>query len=726
MSLRPKLRTFLSSLGLVACVFAVYAAVARHDFVAYDSAQYITNNPRVLAGLSWSNVAWALGATWAANWHPLTWMSHMLDVSLFGVNPAAHHLENVAWHAANSVLLFLFLQRATKAWGKSLFVAALFALHPLHVESVAWIVERKDLLSTFFGLACFAMYARYAERPSFARYAAVFALLALGLMAKPMLVTWPCLMLLLDRWPLARNDLGARRLVLEKLPLFALSIGSCIATIAAQRAGGAVQSLHDLSIDLRLENAIAAYATYVEKTLWPVRLAVYYPLRTSSTPGSELALAAAIVAGASAIAWTQRRARAYLFTGWFFFVGALVPVIGIVQVGGQALADRYTYVPSIGLFIVAAWGGAELCERMFARSRSIEGARAPSRWLGLLSSIAILASLGVATVRQVATWRDTETLSEHALAVTEENNVAHNLLGMALVDQNRLDDACAHFREALRIAPNDVDAIDNYGAALLRMNRTDEAEAQFRRALSLAPTRANLHHHLGMALQAKWRLDEALTYLTEAVRLSPEYAAAQTSRAQVLEQLGRSDEARQAYERAIAARPNYIPALMNLARLLARTNDDDGAAVVLTRAIAIEPSNPEIHRGLARAYTARARWREASAELELVLRLRPGWPLAEADLAWLLATASDPSVRDVKRAIEIGERAVRASGERSATVLDALAMAYAADQRFADARTTAEKALARAKDINDVELATRIERRMAAYRENRIDAETRR
>jgi Flp pilus assembly protein TadD len=729
MILRTKLRTFVSCLGLVACVFAVFGQVASHDFVAYDSAQYITNNPHVLSGLSWKNVEWAFTSSWSANWHPLTWISHMLDVQLFGLEPAWHQLENVHWHALNSVLLFLVFQRMTKQWGKSLFVAALFALHPLHVESVAWIVERKDLLSTFFGLLCFACYARFAERPSIARYLGVIVFLALGLLSKPMLVTWPCLLLLLDLWPLGRSALGARRLFVEKLPLFALSAGSCIATVVAQRAGGAVQSLTQLSLDVRLENALAAYATYVGNTIWPAKLAIYYPLRATELGAGELTIGAALVAGLSILAWREMRRRAYLFTGWFFFLGALVPVIGIVQVGGQALADRYTYVPAIGLFVIAAWGGEELCARIASGSaRAPITATNPERGKRLALASATIACVALAIVawRQVGTWRDTETVSEHALAVTEENHVAHNLLGMSLVDRGRMEDALEQFREALRIAPGDVDALDNYGAALTRVGRFDEAEAQFRKGLSLAPSRANLHHHLGMALQSQGHYEEALVYLSEAVRLSPEYAAAHTSRGQVLEQLGRNDEARAAYEHAIAARPNYVPALMSLARLLARTNDQDGAAVVLTRAVAIDPSNAEIHRGLARAYTARSRSREALAELELALRLRPDWPVAQADLAWLLATASDPAVRDVKRAIDLGERASRASGERAPTVLDALAAAYAAGQRFAEARATADKALARAKEMGDTELAAKIDRRLAAYRENRIDPEQRR
>jgi protein O-mannosyl-transferase len=722
MIFRPKLRTILSCFGLVACVLAVFGQVASHDFVAYDSAQYITNNARVLSGLSWRNVEWAFTSAWSANWHPLTWISHMLDVQLFGLDPKWHQLENVAWHALNSMLLFLVFQRMTKQWGRSLFVAALFALHPLHVESVAWIVERKDVLSTFFGLLCFACYALYAERPSIARYLGVTFFLALGLLSKPMLVTWPFLLLLFDLWPLERTGFGARRLFVEKLPLFALSLGSCIATVVAQASGGAVQSLTQLSLEVRLENAVAAYARYVGKAIWPANLAIYYPLRAESLGTGELALSAAVVAGLSILAWREMRRRKYLFTGWYFFLGALVPVIGVVQVGGQALADRYTYVPAIGLFVIAAWGGGELCSLLSTRLSSSAG----RAWIALSGAALVCGALAIVSWKQVGTWRDTETVSEHALAVTEENDVAHNLLGMALVDQNRLEEACAHFREALRIAPGDVDAIDNFGAALMRMGRVDEAEALFRRGLSLAPSRANLHHHLGMALQSKGKLDEALVYLNEAVHLSPEYAAAQASRGQVLEQLGRNEEARAAYERAIAARPTYIPALMNLARLLARLNDQDGAAVVLTRAVALDPSNAEIHRGLARAYMARSRAREALAELELVLRLRPDWPVAEADLAWLLATARDPNVRDVKRAIELGERSARSSGERAPTVLDALAAAYAAGQRFADARTAAEKALARAKEMGDTELVEKIERRLAAYRENRIDPDPRR
>lgn len=720
MTLRPPLRSALACVALVAGVVAVYAQVAHHDFVAYDSAQYITNNPRVLSGLSWANVEWAFTSAWAANWHPLTWISHMLDVQLFGLNPGAHLLENAAFHALNCVLLFLLLERTTGAFGRSFFVAALFALHPLHVESVAWIVERKDVLSTFFGLVCLLSYARYARAASAARYVATAIWLALGLLSKPMLVTWPCVMLLMDLWPLERRSLGARRLFVEKLPFFVLAAGSAAATVIAQRAGGAVQSLSQLPFVARAANALAAYLMYVVHALWPARLAFYYPMVALERNAPEIAGGALLVALVSWFALRSIATRAWFAFGWFLFLGTLVPVIGLVQVGGQALADRYAYVPSIGLFVIVAWGVVELSDR-YARD---DAARARNLRVASLAAACACAVLGVLAWKQAATWRDTESLSRHALEVTQDNNVAHNLLGMSLVDRGELAEACAQFEEALRIAPGDLDALDNYASTLLRMNRLDEAEPLFRKALSLAPARANLHHHLGMLLQARGSYDEALLYLNEAVRLFPGYAAAHASRGQVLEALGRLDEARAAYERAFELRPSYAPASMNLARLCMRTNDFDRAARVLERAVELDPANAEAHRGLARAYTALARGRDARAELDTVLRLRPDWALAQGDMAWLLATSSDERVRDVPRAVELGERAARASRERQPAVLDALARAYAASQRFDEARATAEKALARAQETGDAELAAKIARRLEAYRASRVDRET--
>jgi tetratricopeptide (TPR) repeat protein len=483
----------------------------------------------------------------------------------------------------------------------------------------------------------------------------------------------------------------------------------------AQSSGGAMQSLSQHPLEMRVWNALGSYAMYVGKLLWPSGLAPHYPLRPNGPPAYEVIAGAALLVVITALALIAMKRRKY-FVGWLYFVGTLVPVIGLVQVGQQAWADRFAYLPSIGFFAVVAWGGEELITRFVgsSRARSIEASVA----------LAITAACAFFAHRQVATWKDTITVGRHMLEVTTDNNVAHNLLGMGLVDAGEVEEACDHFREALRLAPGDLDALDNYGAALTRLGRYDEAAAQFRQALAMNPTRANLFQHLAQALQAQGKYTEALVYSNEAVRIHPDYWPAHTTRGQLLEQLGKNEEARAAYQRAIAIRPNYIPAWMSLARLLMRVNEYDAAAITLTRAVALDPTNAEIHRGLARAYMARSHAREAAAELELVLRLRPEWPVAEGDLAWLFATSSDASLRDPKRAVELAEHAANASGMRQPTVLDALAAAYAAAGRFAEAARTAETALARAREMNDTELVAKIEKRLAAYRMQRVDRET--
>jgi len=633
------MRLGLACLGLAAAVFLVFGRVAGHEFVAYDTRPYITENPWVLRGLSWDGIAWAFTSVHAANWHPLTWISHMADVDLFGPRPGLHHLENVAWHAANACLLLVALARMTGSLGRSLFVAALFALHPLHVESVAWVVERKDVLSTFFGFLCFLAWERWTRREHPSDLVLACSFLALGLLAKPMLVTLPCVLLLLDLWPLKRAHLGARRLFLEKLPLFVLAAGSAAMTVVAQRAGGAIQDLSNLPIAARLENAVAAYAGYLAKAFWPSDLAFYYPRAPWNWTGLLLLL------GITALAVAARRTKPYVLVGWLLFLGTLVPVIGLVQVGGQAMADRYTYVPLIGVFVIVAWGAYDF------------GAKSP------LLAAPILLALGFLAWRQVGTWKDTETLARHALAVTERNHVAHDLLGMTFLDGGRFAEAEAEFRAALAIQPGDAEAASNLAAVLDLQGRPREAEEVLRAALALSPTRAVLHQRLAL------------------VRLS-------------------------------------------LARLLLHEGDVVAAERQLALAIQANPGDAEARRGRARSLLLLGREHEAKEELEEVLRLVPTYSHARGDLAFLLATASDPALRDPARAVELAEEAARATQGRAAGVLDALAAARAATGEFADAIAVAEKAAALARQAGEVEIAARIEKRLAAYRAGTIDRET--
>ncbi len=659
---------------LALLVFSVYAQVAHHEYVVYDTGDYITENSHVLAGLTWDGFKWALTSTFAANWFPLTWLSHMLDVEIFGVDPGAHNLVNVSIHALNSILCFAWLSRMTKQWIPSLWVAAMFAIHPLHVESVAWVVERKDVLSTCFGWLCLLAWSKYTERGGAGRYVLALLLFGLGLLCKPMLVTWPFVLLLLDYWPLRREALGVRRLVVEKLPFLALTLLSAAITVHAQGSSGAIQSLEKLPLALRLSNACVSVLKYLGKAVWPSDLAFHYPHpKDNLASAAVLGSVAALVVVSTAAIWLRRRAR-YFPVGWFFFLGTLVPVIGIVQVGGQSMADRYTYIPLTGVFIVVAWGAMELA----------------ARWqkLAVVLGAAIVLALAPVTSKQVATWENTKTMCEQGVKAAGDDYVAHNLLGCYLMQNGDLDGAIPEFRRALELTPNDADSLSNLSGALLRKGAYAEAGALARRALVLAPAMPKVRNALAAALIGERRFDEALVETERAIELDPYLASAHSNRAVALATLRRPTDAETAYRRAIGLRPDLINA----------------------------------HFGLAQLLLTQRRPAEALAALGECLRLKPDWAPAVADAVWILA--NEEPVLDPARAVELGERIATTRGARNAALLDALASAYAASSRFADAIATAGRALERARETGDRELAARIERRLAAYAAGKLDRDT--
>jgi protein O-mannosyl-transferase len=518
--------------GLVAVTLTVYAQVMSHQFIILDDNRYIRENPIVNQGLTLTGIAWAFTTFHAANWHPLTWLSHMLDSQIFGLNAGGHLLVNALIHASNTVLLFLFLRRVTGAKWRSAIVAALFALHPLHVESVAWAAERKDTLSTFFGLLSLVAYARYVETPSWKRYALVAVALALGLMAKPMLVTWPFVLLLLDYWPLHRFQwkpaTGTERLikalvplVREKLPLFCLVAASMIITFIAQSHGGAVRTLVDVPISLRLSNAIVSYAKYLFLTVWPSGLAVYYPFSRTGVPAWQFLCAIVLLTVITTFAFRQATERPYLLGGWLWFVGTLVPVIGLLQVGGAAMADRYHYVPSIGLFVAFVFGLSDLA-RAFRIDRVAMGA---------LTVVALLI-LACLTAVQIGRWRNSATLFEYTLSLTPDNRMIENNLGTILGESGRYDGAAAHFAKALRIKPDflevisDADIRGNLGMLLARQGKAAEAVEQLNETLRLNPNSAEAHNNLGVVLLRSGRAEESVPHFSAAIRLKPELAVA--------------------------------------------------------------------------------------------------------------------------------------------------------------------------------------------------------
>ena len=466
----------LVCLGLITTTLLAYWEVSTFTFVRYDDPVYVLQNPIVRAGLSLESIAGSFVSTQASNWHPLTWLSHMLDVQLWGLHPAGHHLTSLMLHVANALLLFIILNRTTGHLWASGLVAALFALHPLHVESVAWVAERKDVLSTFFGFLALHAYARYVENPVFRRYATVFILFVFGLMAKPMLVTLPFVMLLLDYWPLKRLDSqSVTKLLQEKVPLFVAAGLSSIVTFVVQQQGGAMHTLETYPLSIRLANALVAYGSYIGKAIWPTGLAVLYP-----HPGMpSLWQLGGIAILLACISWLVRQARhgcPYLLVGWLWYLGSLVPVIGLIQVGEQSMADRYTYVPAIGLFIMAAWGIADLTARLPHR-----------RVLLILSALVVLPTLIAATRLQAGHWRDSIALFERALAVTTDNYVAHNNLGNALAARGRLAEAILQYQAAIRINPAKAQSFNNLGATLMLQGKNEKARVYFHKALEIQP-----------------------------------------------------------------------------------------------------------------------------------------------------------------------------------------------------------------------------------------------
>jgi Tfp pilus assembly protein PilF len=589
---------------LVVMTLAVYWPVTRCEFLNYDDPEYFATNPHVLAGLTPGNTIWAFTTGQTGNWHPLTWLSLMLDVSLFGQGSAGPHITNLLFHLANTALVFLLLRRLTWTTWRSAFVAALFALHPLHVESVAWVAERKDVLSTFFGLLALLMYARYVSSardevseqeggdgniqhpmPGIAAHAPRYYYLALlffalGLMSKPMLVTLPFVMLLLDYWPLKRFTI--LRLVWEKIPFFLLSAISCVVTFIAQQKGGAVVTLVKISLTRRVENIFVAYDRYLAKTFWPSPLANPYPY-PDHWDGLLIIYAVALIVGLCAVAGLQARRFPFAATGWFWFVGTLVPVIGLVQVGNQSMADRYTYLPLIGIFMITAWGLAAMCANW----------RLPKPVAGILA-VVLLTACGLRTRDQIGYWQNSGTLCRHALAVTENNFVACNNLGTWLSKNGEVTQAMDWFRQSLQFRPDNPDALYNLGNAFAKLGNWDEAISHYRRALQVTPDQTDILNNLGFALATKKQFAEAIACFETALKLDPHSAGTHNNLATVLFMQQRFDEAVQHYLAALRVTPDDPRIYVNLGDALVRQGQTAEAVKSYQEALRLRPGDPQI------------------------------------------------------------------------------------------------------------------------------------
>jgi len=577
---------FSICLVLTIVTAAVFWQVHKFDFVYYDDPAYVSENPHLQGGFTRENIKWAFTESYASNWHPLTWLSHMLDHELFGTNPSGHHLTSLIFHIANTLLLFAVLRRATKALWQSAFVAALFAIHPLHVASVAWVSERKDVLSTFFWILTMICYVWYTERTSIWRYLLTLLIFALGLMTKPMLVTLPLVLLLLDYWPLERLQIkNLFRLILEKVPLLILSAVSSIITLAAQKE--VVVAVSSLPLQIRLANSFISYVRYIIKMFIPSRLAFYYPHPSGYISYWQAVGAALLLLVMSVLIFKKSLRYKYLSVGWYWYLGTLVPVIGLVQVGEQAMADRYTYIPLIGLFIIVAWGITDL----------LSGWKYRNRVLAVVAPLLILI-LSVAAYIQTSFWCNTVTLFEHATQVTDGNYLVHHFLGQYLLKQGEFDKVIYHESQALLIEPDFPQANNSIGIALVRKGKLPEAVVHFKRTIQMKPDYAEAYSNAGGALLDLGRYDEAMPYLTTAIKLDSNIAEAHYNLGIIYAKRGSLDKAVEHLTKTIQLNSGLAKAYSNLGAVLAQQGKLDDAVSNLEQALRLEPDNAQARQNL--------------------------------------------------------------------------------------------------------------------------------
>ena len=748
---------------LLAATLATYWPVLGNRFVDFDDPLYVTENAMLQQGLNLDIVRWAVVSQHAYNWHPVTWLSLMMDFELYRLKPMGYHLTNLLLHIANTILLFIVLTRMTRNMWPSALVAALFALHPLHVESVAWISERKDVLSTLFFMLTLWAYARYADRPRVGWYLVVLALYAAGLMAKPMLVSLPLVLILLDYWPLQRlwpsaqhgggappirlHDLAQkwfgnislpridsmegdgppsllprrswppalhimcqvifrkfsgnmnnphtgsgnpswRLLVLEKVPLALLAAAACVITFVVQHTTGAVGSFTQYPLGIRIANATLAYQNYLVHTVWPKHLACLYPYKLNLLFWKVLLAGMVLLAVTALALWLWRRAR-YLITGWLWYLIALVPVIGLVQVGNQAMADRYTYIPLIGIFIMIAWGIPDLVRHVLPEARRNGRCRRSGRCrrqqvaLGALSILAcgVLVLLGIGTWFQARTWKDTVTVFEHALAVTENNYLAHNNLANALPGRGRMDDAVYHYAEALRIKPDYAEAHNNIGVTLARQGKVDEAIAHYREALRLRPDCAEVYVNLGTVLYGRQNLDEAAGLFAQAIRINPFLANAHYNLGIVLMQKGLLPDAVNHYVAALEIRPDMMDAYNNLILALVTCGEYGKAMIAFRTAV----------------------------------RLYREWSPPLTGNLWLLATRQGLSAADRADLIRMAEQIGQPERRQDPAFLDSLGVAYAGAGRFPEAIVVTRQALKLLGTANQADGNNPVSQRLTRY-----------
>jgi tetratricopeptide (TPR) repeat protein len=683
-------------LVLVFISLAPYWQIYNHDFIKYDDDRYVTENVHVNTGLKSDNIMWAFSfrSMKVDYWEPLTWISLMVDAQLFGLNASGYHIVNLLFHIINTLLICIVFHRMTGSLWRSAIVASLFAIHPLHVESVAWVTERKDVLSTFFMMLALWAYAKYAGQPSLKTYLPILLLFALGLMSKPMIVTLPCVFLLLDYWPLRRfvadtastadkKRIGHEyfdfkllgKLVYEKIPLFVLTAVSISFTLVAQRHE--ITAMKHLSLLLRIENALVAYCCYIAKAIWPFSLAVLYP-HPEFIPAWQVCGSFVILVSLCGLAvWTARR-YPYFIVGWLWYLGTLIPVIGLVQVGAQSMADRYTYIPLIGIFIAVVWLIFDFAKGVKYREYILTAA-----------TVMVTGALMIITWHQVTYWKNSMSLFSHTLSVTKNNHIILTNMGASLAEQGKFEEAIPHYQEALRIKPDDVDARYNLANALARQGKTEEAVSHYAGVLQAQPDSAAVHNNMGIALSQLGRTDEAIVHFREAIRIKPAFqdagsnlekalmgqararkpvpekvaiqpadpnsAEGQLRMGLSLYQQGKADEAIPKFEEALRLDPKLVAAHVSLGLIMAQKRNLDKAIEHFRKALKIKPDIAETHNSLGVALTYKGALDEAVEHFETAIKINPRFAKAHNSLAVALAQKgrTNEAISHLKKALQL-------------------------------------------------------------------------
>ena len=648
-------------------ILAVYWKVQYHEFVNYDDGRYITENKHI-RDFSKENFIWAFTSSYAANWHPITWLSHMLDIRLYGLNPKGHHLTSLALHIANSLLLFLVFARMTGSIWRSCFVASLFAFHPINIESVAWAAERKNVLSTFFWLLTMWAYVHYIQKRNLARYSTVVLFFALGLMSKAMLVTLPFVLLLLDYWPLKRFEIAHLKrifsgdtqnqieykqkllnLIFEKIPLLFLVVGSCIVTLSGQKLAGAIVSIETVQTTTRISNALVSYLVYLEKMMWPKDFSVFYPYPFGESYMWKGLVSGFVLTGITIIILRLIKKAPYLSVGWLWYLGTLIPTIGLVQVGQQAMADRYAYVPLIGIFIIIAWGLPDLLQNYSFRKKL----------LSVLSGIFFSVLITLTSV-QLQYWENSVKLFEHAIEVTDKKYPSfvgiYNNLGVVLNQKMKFEEAVVPLKSAVKLQPTYPEAHNNLGNALSGLNRFQEANISYKEALRLKPDYPEAHNNLANSLSKKREdLEEAIFHYKKAIQLKPEFYEAHFNLGVTLNKWNDSDQAIGHLQEAIRLEPNLPESHLALGNILSQKKKFKPAIDHLETIIKMDPNNAIAHNSLGSALGEQGNFKQAIAHFNTAIKINPHYVEAHQNLGTALSILdqSDKSVDHFKIAKEL-------------------------------------------------------------------------